>query len=71
MENWHADVSKRKGLNCFFLAGLVWCQWDQGEPKSLNHYRIILDVANQKSLTTAAIQQSLGRLSREAMYCNN
>ena len=47
MVNSHIAVSTRKGLNCF-----VWfvVSEKQGKCKLLNHYRIIMNVADQNAL---------------------
>ena len=49
MMNSHAAVSARKELNC---GGLVWFVVNEkhGKQESLNHYRIITNVADQNAL---------------------
>jgi hypothetical protein len=47
MKNSHTAVSTRKGFNLG-----VWfvVTENPGKQESLNHYRIIMDIANQKAL---------------------
>ena len=50
MKNSHPVDSTMKGLNCDVWVGLVWfvVNEEQGKQESLKHYRIILDVTDQK-----------------------
>ena len=49
MKNSHPVNSTKKGLNCGVRLGLLLMK-KIGKQESLNHYRIIMDVANQNAL---------------------
>jgi hypothetical protein len=49
MKNSHTAVSTRKGFNYGVWFGFIVVE-KQGKQKSLNHYRIIMDIANQIAL---------------------
>jgi hypothetical protein len=49
MKNSHAAVSTRKGFNYSVWFGYIVNE-KQGKQESLNHYRIITNVADQNAL---------------------
>ena len=49
MKNSHAAVSTRKGFNYSVWFGFI-VDAKQGKQESLNHYRIITNIADQKDL---------------------
>ena len=49
MENSHTEVSTRKGFNYGVWFGFTVNE-KQGKQESLNHYRIITNVADQNAL---------------------
>ena len=49
MESSHTAISTRKGLNCGVWFGFILDEM-QGKQESLNHYRIITNVADQNAL---------------------
>jgi hypothetical protein len=49
MKNSHAAVSTRKGFNYGVWIGFIVDE-KRGKQESLNHYRIITNIADQKAL---------------------
>ena len=60
MKNSHAAVSTRKGFNYSVWFGFI-VDAKQGKQESLNHYRIITNIADQKDLKERSEERRVGK----------
>jgi hypothetical protein len=63
----------QQGRDSIVVFGLVWfvVNKEQDKHKFLTHYRIILDIANQKALQECPHNIQQDGFSGEAMKCSN
>ena len=66
MKNSHAAVSSRKGFNYGVWVCII-VNVKRGKQESLNHYRIITNVADQNALQECPLNTQQCRFSGEAI----